>query len=100
MNKDRELSISGERLQHSSTASSSSRSDEGNAQAQESSKNLAFKTQRIWAERRFGTFRKSWNLPEDANVSQIKASVDQGVLTVVINRTPPVGPKVTEISIS
>ena len=51
-------------------------------------------------ERRFGSFKRTWDLPEDADVSQIKASVDQGVLTLVINRTQPAEPEVTTIPIS
>lgn len=100
MNKDRELSISGERRQRSFTASPSSSSDDGEVQASESSKASASEVQRKRQERRFGTFRRIWNLPEDADVSQIKASVEQGVLSLVINRVPPVEPEVTEIPIN
>ena len=99
VNKDRELSISGERRQRSSTASSSNSRGDGEVQGSESSKASASEVQRKRQERRFGTFRRTWNLPEDADVSQIKASVDQGVLTLVINRTQPVEPEVTEIPI-
>lgn len=56
--------------------------------------------QRKRQERRFGSFRRTWNLPEDADVSQIRASVDQGVLTLVISRVQPVEPEVTEITIN
>ena len=101
VNKDRELSISGERRQHSSTASSSSKtSDDIEVEGSEGSKASASKVQRKRQERRFGTFKRTWNLPEDADVSQIKASVDQGVLTLVISRTQPVKPEVTEIPIN
>lgn len=99
VNKDRELSISGERRQRSSTASSSSKaSDDIEVEGSDGSK--ASEVQRKRQERRFGTFKRTWNLPEDADVSQIKASVDQGVLTLVISRTQPVEPEVTEIPIN
>lgn len=58
------------------------------------------KVQRKRQERRFGAFKRTWNLPEDADVSQIKASVDQGVLTLTINRTQPAEPEVTTIPIN
>ena len=96
VNKDRELSISGERQQRSS----SSTSDDAEGQGSDSSKTSAPKVQRKRQERRFGSFRRSWNLPEDADVSQIKASVEQGVLTLVISRIPPVEPEVTDIPIN
>ena len=101
VNKDRELSISGERQQRSSTASSSSStSDDAEGQGSDSTKTSTPKVQRKRQERRFGSFRRSWNLPEDADVSQIKASVEQGVLTLVISRMPPVEPEVTDIPIN
>lgn len=101
VNKDRELSISGERRQHSSTASSGSGiSNDSEGQGSDSSKASPSKMQRKRQERRFGSFRRTWNLPEDADVSQIRASVDQGVLTLVISRVQPVEPEVTEITIN
>ena len=98
VNKDRELSISGERNQFPS--SSSSTSDDAKVQGFESGKASASKVQRKRQERRFGTFKRTWNLPEDADVSQIKASVDQGVLSLVISRIQPAEPEVTEIPIN
>ena len=98
VSKDRELSINGERRQRSSTASSSNTTD-GEVQGSESSKASASEVQRKRYERRFGTFRRSWNLPDDADVSQIRASVHQGVLTLVISRIPPVEPEVTQIPV-
>ena len=99
VSKDRELSINGERRQRSSTASSSNTTDDGEVQGSESSKASASEVQRKRYERRFGTFRRSWNLPDDADVSQIRASVHQGVLTLVISRIPPVEPEVTQIPV-
>lgn len=98
VNKDRELSISGERSQPS--ASNSSTSDDAKEQGSESSKPSTPKVHRKRQERRFGTFKRTWNLPEDADVSQIKASVDQGVLRLVISRIQPAEPEVTEIPIN
>lgn len=101
VNKDRELSISGERHQPSSTGSSSSNaSDDVKVEGSEGSKASHSKVQRKRQERRFGTFKRTWNLPEDADVSQIRASVDQGVLKLVISRTQPAEPEVTEIPIN
>lgn len=101
VNKNRELSISGERRRRASTASSSSdTSNDVEGQGSESSKASAPTMQRTRQERRFGSFRRTWNLPEDADVSQIRASVDQGVLTLVVNRVQPVEPEVTEIAIN
>jgi HSP20 family protein len=107
VNKDRELSISGERQQRSSSpgaassssSSSSSSSAEVDVEGAEGS-NTAQKIQRKRQERRFGTFKRTWNLPEDADVSQIKATVDQGVLSLTINRVQPAEPEVTNIPIS
>ena len=104
VNKDRELSISGERQQRSSSpgaasTSSSSSSAEVDVEGSEGG-NTAQKVQRKRQERRFGTFKRTWNLPEDADVSQIKATVDQGVLSLTINRVQPAEPEVTNIPIS
>ena len=100
VNKDRVLSISGERLQRSkSSSASTSKSDTVDVNASEGQKSDQ-KAQRRRQERRFGAFKRTWNLPEDADVSQIKASVEQGVLTLVINRTQPAEPEVTTIPIN
>lgn len=102
MNKDRVLSISGERQQRSSSASSASTSGSASDVEVEGStdSNSAQKVQRKRQERRFGTFKRTWNLPEDADVSQIKATVDQGVLSLTINRVQPAEPEVTTIPIN
>jgi len=96
VNKDRVLSISGERQQRSSSPSAASTSSSSSAEGS----NTAQKVQRKRQERRFGTFKRTWNLPEDADVSQIKATVDQGVLSLTINRVQPAEPEVTNIPIS
>ena len=100
MNKDRVLSISGERQQRSVPAKSASTSDSTVEVEGAEDSNSAQKVQRKRQERRFGTFKRTWNLPEDADVSQIKATVDQGVLSLVINRVQPVEPEVTTIPIN
>lgn len=103
VNKDRELSISGERQHRSSSSgaasTSSSSSSEVDVKGSEGS-DTAQKVQRKRQERRFGTFKRTWNLPEDADVSQIKATADQGVLSLTINRVQPAEPEVTNIPIS
>lgn len=99
VNKERVLSISGERQQSAKSGNvpTSSSSDlEGAGEADKSEPQVQRKRQ----ERRFGTFKRTWELPEDADVSQIKASVDQGVLTLTINRTQPAEPEVTTIPIN
>lgn len=96
INKDRVLSISGERQQRSSFKSADDVENAGS----EGSNVSDSKVQRKRQERRFGSFKRTWNLPEDADVSQVKASVDQGVLTLVISRVHPTEPEVTEIPIS
>ena len=95
INKDSVLSISGERQQHSSKGSSNVE-----VVGSEGSNAPDSKVQRKRQERRFGSFKRTWNLPEDADVSQVKASVDQGVLTLVISRVQPTEPEVTEIPIN
>jgi len=103
VNKDRVLSISGERQQRSSSPSAASTSSSSSAEVDvdgSEGSNTAQKVQRKRQERRFGTFKRTWNLPEDADVSQIKATVDQGVLSLTINRVQPAEPEVTNIPIS
>lgn len=100
VNKDRVLSISGERQQRSVSAKSASTSDSTVEVEGAEDSNSAQKVQRKRQERRFGTFKRTWNLPEDADVSQIKATVDQGVLSLMINRVQPVEPEVTTIPIN
>ena len=51
-------------------------------------------------ERRFGSFKRSWTLPENADVSAIRASVQHGVLTLTISKTKPSEPEVTSIPIN
>lgn len=100
VNKERVLSISGQRQQRSaSTTKGSSNVDVEDTSTSKSDASES-KVQRRRQERRFGTFKRTWNLPEDADVSQIKASVEQGVLTLTINRTQPAEPEVTDIPIN
>ena len=51
-------------------------------------------------ERRFGSFKRSWSLPEDADVSAIRASVQHGILSLTISKTKPSEPEVTSIPIN
>ena len=109
VNKDRELSISGERRQQQQSSSAET-SSASSADASTSGRNVHVegqenrkaeqKVSRRRQERRFGTFKRTWNLPEDADLSQIKASVEQGVLTLKVARIQPAEPEVTNIPIN
>lgn len=50
-------------------------------------------------ERRFGKFRRTFNLPEDANLSKLSASSRDGVLTVYVTRTASEEPEVQNVPI-
>lgn len=50
-------------------------------------------------ERRFGKFRRSFNLPEDANLSKLSASIRDGVLTIYVTRTGSTEPQVNNVPI-
>ena len=93
------LSISGQRQQRSSSAKNASTSDSNVDVESSSDSSSDKKVQRRRQERRFGAFKRTWNLPEDADVSQIKASVEQGVLTLHINRIQPAEPEVTDVPV-
>ena len=74
VNKDRELSISGERRQRSFTASPSSPSDDGEVQASESSKASASEVQRKRQE------PPIWNIQKDMeSARRCRCLADQGV---------------------
>ncbi len=64
--KDRKLNISGKRERSSQTSDQESRKQRN--------------------ERVFGKFSRQLRLPEDADCNSIKAKVDNGVLTVTINK--------------
>lgn len=105
-----ELSISGERQQRSKSASTSTASTSTASTSTSDTVDVSDsktdkqpqqqEVQRKRQERRFGSFKRTWNLPEDADTSQIKASVEQGVLTLIIQRKQPAEPEVTNIPIS
>jgi HSP20 family protein len=44
-------------------------------------------------ERDFGTFSRNFSLPEGADVEALRASLEQGVLTVTVPKKPEVQPK-------
>jgi HSP20 family protein len=50
-------------------------------------------------ERSYGSFARSFNLPDNLNTDAIKAAFDNGVLTVEIPKVEPAKPKETEINI-
>lgn len=99
VNKDRVLSISGERQQRSQSSSASSASSSGTVDSAQTDTNEQ-EVQKKRQERRFGTFKRTWELPADADISQIKAAVEQGVLTLTITRTQPAEPEVTTIPVN
>lgn len=76
VDKDRVLTISGQRQKSSITPQppNAVAEQEGHSHRQE---------------RRFGRFKRFWDLPKDADVSQINASVEQGVLNVIIKKKRP-----------
>ena len=49
-------------------------------------------------ERSFGSFLRSFTLPDDANVEQIKAETTDGVLTITVGKTPGTPTKKIEIA--
>ena len=51
-------------------------------------------------ERSFGTFKRTFQLPEDADAEKIEAKTKNGVLTLTIPRLQPAEPKETNIEIS
>jgi len=44
-------------------------------------------------ERNYGSFSRSFTLPEGSEVDKLRASLDQGVLTITVPKTPEVQPK-------
>ena len=44
-------------------------------------------------ERHYGTFRRSFGLPDGADFGKLNASLDQGVLTISVPKRPEVQPK-------
>jgi HSP20 family protein len=44
-------------------------------------------------ERNYGSFSRSFTLPEGAEVERLRASLDQGVLTITVPKKPEVQPK-------
>lgn len=64
---------------------------------QESSSAQEDRYQRV--ERIYGSFRRVLDLPEDAKVEDIKATFNNGVLTVTLPRDPSVQPRRREIPI-
>lgn len=69
----------------------------GNRKAPELSEEQ--KQRRRRTERRFGQFQRTFNLPKDADLSNVKASFKDGVLAVRVRRTAPAEPEVRDISI-
>lgn len=51
------------------------------------------------SERSYGTFRRSFRLPEDVNADKISAKFDKGIMTVTLPRTAKAKPKGRRIPI-
>jgi len=54
---------------------------------------------RYVAERRFGSFQRSFGLPEDADADRIEASFRNGVLTIVLPKRPEAQAKARKIDV-
>jgi HSP20 family protein len=113
VDKERVLTISGERTFKEAATPSKSDSDSnateqvspsGAVDVTNSTQDAQQQQQPQWRrtrkERRFGSFKRSWTLPEDAELSGISARVEKGVLTLTVNRVQPVEPEVTTININ
>jgi HSP20 family protein len=112
VDKDRMLTVSGERaFKEAATASKADSAPPTTEQAgtsdavdvtdssQDTQEQQKPEWRRTRKERRFGSFKRSWTLPEDADLSRINARVEKGVLTLTVNRVKPVEPEVTTINI-
>jgi HSP20 family protein len=55
------------------------------------------KEQRRWVERRYGSFSRSFSLPANALEDQVKATLKDGVLTLVIPKREEAKPRVVNI---
>ena len=55
---------------------------------------------RYVAERRFGSFQRSFRLPEDADPGKIEAGFKNGVLTVTLPKSPKAEARSKRIAIS
>jgi HSP20 family protein len=67
------------------------------AGSRENARTDANGTNWLRAERTFGTFRRSFQLPKEADESQIEAAYQHGVLTVRVGKVAPVSPRKIEI---
>lgn len=57
-------------------------------------------TNYLRVERSYGSFTRSFNLPEHLRTDAVTASFDNGVLTITVPKAEPVVPKEQEISIN
>lgn len=48
-------------------------------------------------ERSYGSFSRSFTLPEGAELDKLRASLDQGVLTITVPKTPEAQPKKIQV---
>jgi HSP20 family protein len=76
--KDLEVTITGNRLNIS-----------GKRDQEKEEKNDRYYTY----ERNYGTFTRSFTLPDGADLENLRASIEQGVLTISVPKKPEVQPK-------
>eukprot|EP00891_Asterochloris_glomerata_P002713 jgi/Astpho2/2713/Aster-00898 len=107
VSRERELTISGHRQRATAETAASQPADQegvvdvGSSDSEADSKDAGDDFQKsLQRERRFGSFKRSWSLPEDADVSAIRASVQHGILSLTISKTKPSEPEVTSIPIN
>ena len=60
----------------------------------------ATQTRILRRERRFGTFNRSFTLPENVNTNDIKASFEAGILHLTVAKLQPVKPKEYTVNIN
>ena len=53
----------------------------------------------IMTERRYGSFRRRFSLPADANAEAIEARVKDGILTITIGKDEKAAPQAQKIAI-
>eukprot|EP00054_Salpingoeca_dolichothecata_P008396 m.47813 g.47813 ORF g.47813 m.47813 type:complete len:140 (+) comp17702_c0_seq1:253-672(+) len=50
-------------------------------------------------ERSYGSFQRAFRLPENADVQSVEAHVDDGVLTVTVNKVADPTPRLTDVKV-
>ncbi|MCO6472523.1 MAG: Hsp20/alpha crystallin family protein, partial [Melioribacteraceae bacterium] len=52
------------------------------------------------SERSYGAFKRSFTLPEDVDVENVKAKFEDGILSLSMNKIEPKQPEVKEIKVN